>query len=68
MDPHKWLQEELDLDTSLPDKTQLRREWRSTAFPLFTSGKEFLRGQVPDSDDQREWRASPPDWPAEFTT
>eukprot|EP00965_Chrysotila_dentata_P100598 3324424-Pleurochrysis_carterae.AAC.1 len=35
---------------------------------MFTLGKEFLPGQVPDSEDQREWRASPPDWPTEFIT
>eukprot|EP00965_Chrysotila_dentata_P169223 5588816-Pleurochrysis_carterae.AAC.1 len=68
MDPHQWLKEELDLDMSLPDKAQLHREWRGIAFPLFTSGKEFLLGQVPESEDRREWRASPPDWPTEFTT
>eukprot|EP00965_Chrysotila_dentata_P219556 6191209-Pleurochrysis_carterae.AAC.1 len=35
---------------------------------MFTSGKESLLGQVPDSEDQREWRTSPPDWPTEFIT
>eukprot|EP00965_Chrysotila_dentata_P037442 1245520-Pleurochrysis_carterae.AAC.1 len=52
----------------MPDKAQLHRECRGDAFPLFISGKEFLLGQVPNSEDQREWRASSPDWPTEFTT
>eukprot|EP00965_Chrysotila_dentata_P007678 250376-Pleurochrysis_carterae.AAC.1 len=68
MDPHGWLKEELDLDTSMPDKAQLHRECRGDAFPLFTSGEESLLGRVPDSEDQREWRASSPDWPTEFAT
>eukprot|EP00965_Chrysotila_dentata_P042365 1405353-Pleurochrysis_carterae.AAC.1 len=67
MDLHEWLKEELDLDTSMPDKAQLHRECRGDAFPLFTSGKEFLLGKVPESEDQREWRTSSPDWPTEFT-
>eukprot|EP00965_Chrysotila_dentata_P009944 324174-Pleurochrysis_carterae.AAC.1 len=39
MDPHGGLRQELELDKSFPDEVHLRRKWRDTPFPMFTSGK-----------------------------
>eukprot|EP00965_Chrysotila_dentata_P185491 6124077-Pleurochrysis_carterae.AAC.1 len=52
----------------MPDRAQLHREYRCDAFPLFTSGKEFLLGQAPESEDKRDWRVNSPDWPSDLTT
>eukprot|EP00965_Chrysotila_dentata_P069147 2285260-Pleurochrysis_carterae.AAC.1 len=47
MDPHRWLREELDLDMNLPDKAQLCREWRNTAFRCLRRGRSFCWGRCP---------------------